>query len=178
MRMPEVEIEGILITQEQIAERVRQLSQQITFDYAGKELFLVCILKGATIFWADLSRQIDLPLVSDFVAVSSYGNSITSSGVVKFDFDLSHNIEGKEVLVIDDIVDTGRTIVYLQDNFMTRKPASLKFCALLDKPSRREVEVSVDYLGFTVPDVFVVGYGLDFCQRFRNLPYIASVVCK
>ncbi len=178
MRMPEAEIEGILITQEQIAERVRQLSQQITSDYVGKELFLVCILKGATIFWADLSRQIDLPLVSDFVAVSSYGNGTTSSGVVKFDFDLSHNIEGKEVLVIDDIVDTGRTIVYLQENFMTRQPASLKLCALLDKPSRREVEVSIDYLGFTVPDVFVVGYGLDFRQRFRNLPYIASIICK
>jgi hypoxanthine phosphoribosyltransferase len=178
MRMPEAEIEGILITQEQIVERVRQLSQQITSDYAGKELFLVCILRGATIFWADLSRQIDLPLVSDFVAVSSYGNRTASSGVVKFDFDLSHTIEGKEVLIIEDIVDTGRTIVYLQENFMTRKPASLKLCALLDKPSRREIEVSIDYLGFTVPDVFVVGYGLDFCQRFRNLPYIASIICK
>ncbi len=178
MRKPEAKIGGILITQEQIAERVRQLSQEITSDYAGKELFLVCILKGATIFWADLCRQIDLPLVSDFVAVSSYENRATSSGVVKFDFDLSHTIEGKEVLVIEDIVDTGRTIVYLQDNFRTRKPASLKLCALLDKPSRREVEVSIDYLGFTVPDVFVVGYGLDFCQRFRNLPYIASIICK
>lgn len=178
MRMPEVEIQDILITREQIAERVRQLSQQITSDYAGKELFLVCILRGATIFWADLSRQIDLPLVSDFVAISSYENKTTSSGVVKFDFDLSHNIESKEVLIIEDIVDTGRTIAYLKDNFMTRKPASLKLCALLDKPSRREVEVSIDYLGFTVPDVFVVGYGLDFCQRFRNLPYIASLICK
>jgi hypoxanthine phosphoribosyltransferase len=178
MKMPEVQIQEILITEEEIAGRVRELSRKITSDYRGSEVMLVCILKGAAIFWADLSRQIDLPLISEFVAISSYGNRTASSGVVKLDFDLCHSIEGKEVLLIEDIVDTGRSISYLQENLLTRKPASLKLCALLDKPSRREVEVSIDYVGFTVPDLFVIGYGLDFCQRYRNLPYIASIICK
>ena len=178
MRTPEAQIEQILITREEIDRRVRELGQKITSDHRGSELVLVCILKGAGIFWADLSRQIDLPLVSDFVAISSYRNKTTSSGVVKLDYDLSLSIEGKEVLLIEDIVDTGRSIAYLKENFLTRKPTSLRLCVLLDKPSRREVEVSVDYVGFTVPDLFVVGYGLDFCEKFRNLPYIASIVCK
>jgi len=178
MKETEVQIQEVLISQQEITERVWELSRKITSDYRGRELVLVCILKGAAVFWADLSRQINLPLVSEFVAISSYGNRTYSSGVVKLDFDLSHSIEGKEVLLIEDIVDTGRTIAYLKENFLTRKPASVRLCALLDKPSRREVQVPVDYLGFTVPDLFVVGYGLDFCQKFRNLPYIASISCK
>jgi hypoxanthine phosphoribosyltransferase len=178
MKETEVQIQEVLISQQEITERVWELSRKITSDYRGRELVLVCILKGAAVFWADLSRRINLPLVSEFVAISSYGNRTYSSGVVKLDFDLSHSIEGKEVLLIEDIVDTGRTIAYLKENFLTRKPASVRLCALLDKPSRREVQVPVDYLGFTVPDLFVVGYGLDFCQKFRNLPYIASISCK
>jgi hypoxanthine phosphoribosyltransferase len=173
MRMAEGQIKEVLISKEEIARRVRELAQQITSDYAGKDLVLVCILKGATIFWSDLSRQIDLPLVSDFVAVSSYGDKTTSSGVVKFRLDLSQGIEGRDVLIIEDIVDTGRTLACLKENLLMRRPASLRICALLDKPSRREVEVFIDYIGFTVPNAFVVGYGLDFGQRYRNLPYIA-----
>ncbi|MFH0871209.1 MAG: hypoxanthine phosphoribosyltransferase [bacterium] len=173
MRMAEGQIKEVLISKEEIARRVRELAQQITSDYAGKDLVLVCILKGATIFWSDLSRQIDLPLVSDFVAVSSYGDKTTSSGVVKFRLDLSQGIEGRDVLIIEDIVDTGRTLACLKENLLTQRPASLRICALLDKPSRREVGVFIDYIGFTVPNAFVVGYGLDFGQRYRNLPYIA-----
>ncbi|MDH7500939.1 MAG: hypoxanthine phosphoribosyltransferase [candidate division NC10 bacterium] len=170
-----VEIKEVLFSQEQIAQRVRELARQITADYRGKELTLICILKGAAIFWADLSRQIELPLVSEFVAISSYGDRTTSSGAVKFDYDLTHSIEGKEVLIIEDIIDTGRTTAYLKENFLTRRPASVRLCALLDKPSRREVEVAIDYIGFRVPDDFVVGYGLDFAQKYRNLPYIATL---
>ena len=175
MGMNKAQIKEVLISPEDIGRRVKELSLQITSDYTGRELILVCILKGAVIFWADLSRQIELPLVSEFIAISSYGNKTISSGVVKFDYDLTHSIERKDVLIIEDIIDTGRTIAYLKDNFMTRKPASVRVCSLLDKPSRREVEVSIDYVGFTVPNIFVVGYGLDFCQRYRNLPYIASL---
>jgi len=171
----EAEIKEVLFSQEQIARRVKELARQITADYAGKELTLVCILKGATIFWADLSRQIELPLVSEFVAISSYGDKTTSSGAVKFDYDLTHSIERKDVLIVEDIIDTGRTTAYLKENFKTRKPASVKVCALLDKPSRREVDVIIDYIGFTVPDEFVVGYGLDCAQKYRNLPYIATL---
>jgi len=178
MSIAEVPIKEVLISQEEIARRVKKLSQQITSDYQGKELILVCILKGAAIFWADLSRQIGLPLVSEFVAISSYGDKTSSSGVVKLDFDLTQSIEGKDVLIIEDIIDTGHTIAYLKENFLTRRPASLKVCALLDKPSRREVEVVIDYVGFRIPDEFVVGYGLDFGQRYRNLPYIAALLTK
>lgn len=175
MSITEPQIKRILISQEEIAQRVKELSQQITSDYAGKELTLVCILKGAVIFWADLCRQIQLPVLSEFVAISSYGNRTTSSGVVKLDYDLAHSIEGKHVLIIEDIIDTGHTLAYLKENFMTRKPASLKVCALLDKPSRREIEVVLDYVGFRIPDEFVVGYGLDCGQKYRNLPYIATL---
>jgi len=178
MSRAEAPLKEILISQEEIARRVKELSQQITADYQGKELILVCILKGAAIFWADLSRQIELPVVSEFVAISSYGNRTTSSGVVKLDFDLTQSIEGKHVLIIEDIIDSGRTIAYLKENFLTRKPASIKVCTLLDKPSRREVAVVIDYVGFTVPDEFVVGYGLDFGQKYRNLPYIATLLRK
>jgi len=166
-------IQKVLFTGRQIERRVGELARQITSDYAGKELILVCILKGAAIFWADLCRRIRLPLVSEFVAISSYGDGTVSSGVVKLEYDLSQSIEGKEVLIVEDIVDTGRTLAYLKDNFLTRRPRSVRVCALLDKPSRREVEVVVDYVGFTIPDFFVVGYGLDCAQRYRNLPYIA-----
>ena len=173
MKASESRIGEVLLSPVEIALRVGELARIITSNYKDKDLVLVCLLKGATIFWADLSRQIDLPLVTEFVGVSSYGDKTTSSGVIKFDYDLSCATEGRDVLVIEDIVDTGLTLAYLCHRLRARNPASLKICALLDKPSRRKVEVEVHYVGFTIPDAFVVGYGLDYGQKYRNLPYIA-----
>ncbi len=175
MKMAEGHIGEELISEGQIAQRVRELGQRITSDYAGADLVLVCILKGATIFWSDLSRRIDLPLTTEFVALSSYGDRTASSGVVRLDLDVSGSIEGKDILIIEDIIDSGHTMRYLRDKLLTRNPTSLRICVLLDKPSRREVEIPLDYVGFTVPDVFVVGYGLDFAQKYRNLPYVARL---
>ena len=170
----EEDVEQILLTEEQIRVRVAELGAQISQDYAGKELMLVCILKGANVFLADLCRQITLPLSYDFVAVSSYGADTKSSGVVRILKDLDESVESKHVLVIEDIVDTGLTLrlSYLLENLRSRRAASVKICTLLDKPSRRRVEVPVDYSGFTVEDRFVVGYGLDYAGTYRNLPYI------
>ena len=168
------DVEQVLLTEEQIRARVAELGAQISQDYAGKELMLVCILKGANIFLADLCRQITLPLSYDFVAVSSYGADTKSSGVVRILKDLDESVESKHVLVVEDIVDTGLTLrlSYLLENLRSRRAASVKICTLLDKPSRRRVEVPVDYCGFTVEDRFVVGYGLDYAGLYRNLPYI------
>lgn len=159
----------ILISENQVLERVNELGQEISRDYAGSELLVVGILKGAIIFLADLVRSISIPTNMDFMAVSSYGASSESSGVVRILKDLEQNIENKHVLIVEDIVDTGLTLNYLKENLLTRGPASLKICTLLDKPSRRKVEVQVDYNGFTIPDEFVVGYGLDYNERYRNL---------
>ncbi len=164
------DVERILVPAADIAERVKALGAQISKDYQGQEILVVGILKGSTIFLADLVRQIDLPLAIDFVAISSYGNATSSSGVVRILKDLEESIEGRHILVVEDIIDTGLTLNYLLKNLQSRKPASVKVCALLDKPSRRKVDVSIDYLGFTIPDEFVVGYGLDFNERYRNLP--------
>ena len=168
------DVEQVLLTEEQLRTRVAELGAQISQDYAGKDLMLVCILKGANIFLADLCRQITLPLSYDFVAVSSYGADTKSSGVVRILKDLDESVESKHVLVVEDIVDTGLTLrlSYLLENLRSRRAASVKICTLLDKPSRRRVEVPVDYCGFTVEDRFVVGYGLDYAGVYRNLPYI------
>ncbi|MEW6723904.1 MAG: hypoxanthine phosphoribosyltransferase [Bacillota bacterium] len=161
-----------LITEEQIQQRCRELGEQISREYAGKEIHLISILKGAFMFLADLARHISIPTSVDFMAVSSYGASTKSSGVVRILKDLDESIEGKHVIIVEDIVDTGLTLNYLRETLKGRNPASLKICAFLDKPSRRKVEVPVDYIGYEVPDEFVVGYGLDYQQLYRNIPYI------
>lgn len=163
----------VLISQEEIAERVRELGRAVARDYADREPLVVGVLKGAVVFLADLIRAADIPVTVDFIGVSSYGASSRSSGVVKITSDLSVSIEDRHVLVVEDIIDTGRTINYLRRNLQTRHPRSLKLCALLDKAERREEEVMIDYLGFSIPNHFVVGYGLDFGGLYRNLAYIA-----
>lgn len=163
----------VLITPEEIGERVRELGQSLSRDYAGKEPLLVGVLKGAVVFMADLMRTADIPLAADFIAVGSYGGTTRSSGVVKITADLSVSIEERHVVIVEDIIDTGRTIGYLKRNLETRRPASLRVMALLDKIERREVEVELDYVGFTIPNHFVVGYGLDYRGRYRNLPCVA-----
>jgi hypoxanthine phosphoribosyltransferase len=170
----EEDVAEVLLTEEQIRVRVAEMGAQISRDYAGKELMLVCILKGANIFLADLVRQITIPLSYDFVAVSSYGADTKSSGVVRILKDLDESVESKHILVIEDIVDTGLTLrlSYLLENLRSRRAASVKICTLLDKPSRRRLEVPVDYFGFKVEDQFVIGYGLDYGGMYRNLPYI------
>lgn len=163
----------VLITPEEIGERVRELGQSLSRDYAGKDPLLVGVLKGAVVFMADLMRAADIPLAADFIAVGSYGGTTRSSGVVKITADLSVSIEERHVVIVEDIIDTGRTIGYLKRNLETRRPASLRVMALLDKIERREVEVELDYVGFTIPNHFVVGYGLDYRGRYRNLPCVA-----
>lgn len=158
-----------------IAERVAELGRAITQDYLGKDLVVVPVLKGSYVFAADLVRQIDLDVAIDFLGVRSYGDQQESSGVVQITTDLSQSIEGKHVILVEDIVDTGLTVAYLHENLATRQPASVKVASLLHKPARTRVPVQIDYLGFTVDDVFIVGYGLDRAQKFRNLPYLAVV---
>ena len=167
------DIKEILIDEDTISKTVKKLGREITDDYKDRELVVVGILKGAIIFLSDLIREIDTSLTLDFISASSYGMSTESSGVVKFLKDLDTNIEGKHILIVEDIVDTGLTLDYLIDNLRARKPASIKTCTLLDKPSRREVEVPIDYKGLDIPDEFVVGYGLDYSEYYRNLPYVA-----
>jgi len=164
-----------LIDANAIAERVAELGRAITDDFLGEQLVVVPVLKGSYVFAADLVRHIDLDVAIDFLGVRSYGNQQESSGVVQITTDLSHSIEGKHVILVEDIVDTGLTVSYLYENLATRQPASVKIASLLHKPSRTRVPVEIDYLGFTVDDVFIVGYGLDYAQKFRNLPYLAVV---
>lgn len=163
----------IIITAEKISERVRELGKQISEDYRGKTIHLICVLKGAYAFLADLGRTLEVPTTMDFLAVSSYDNGTTTSGEVQLTKDLDSGLEGKDVLIVEDIADTGLTLRYLVNVLKSRRPASLKVVAFLDKPSRRQVEVPLDYVGFEIPDRFVVGYGLDFDQEHRHLPYIA-----
>ncbi len=167
-----------MISAETIAARVRELGAEITRDYADKTLVLVCVLKGSFIFAADLARHIDLPLRVDFLGVRSYGEGTESSGVVQITQDLSAPIANEDIIFVEDIVDTGLTIAHLIELFGTRHPASLKVCALLHKPARTKVEVAIHYLGFTIEDRFVVGYGLDWAERYRNLPFIGVVEAK
>jgi hypoxanthine phosphoribosyltransferase len=161
-----------LLSAAEISGRIKALGQEISRDYAGRDLVLVGVLRGSVIFLADLARAIDLPLAIDFLGLSSYGNHTESSGIVRMTQDLSSSIEGKDVLVIEDIVDTGLTMRYLLENLKTRRPRSIKVCTFLDKPSNRKVEVQVDYIAFTIPNHFVIGYGLDYAQRYRNLPFV------
>jgi len=166
------DIQRVLFSEEEIRARVKVLGAQITKDYAGKNLFLLGVLKGCYVFMSDLSRSIDLPSTMDFMAVSSYGDGTTTTGAVKITKDLSKNIECMDVLIVEDILDSGVTLSYLKRYLQGRKPASVKIATLLDKPARRRTEISPDYCGFTSPDEFVVGYGLDYAEYYRNLPYI------
>jgi hypoxanthine phosphoribosyltransferase len=163
---------GVLVSSEEIQEKVREIGDRITEDYRSKNLLLVGILRGAVVFLSDLMRHLELPCEIDFMEVSSYGADTTSSGVVRILKDLEEDITGRHVLIVEDIIDTGLTLSYLRRSLLARKPASLEICALLSKPSRRRVELDVRYLGFEVPDEFVVGYGLDFAGAYRNLPDI------
>ena len=161
-----------LLSADAIQQRVAALGRQLAADYAGKSLVLLCVLKGSFVFAADLSRAIDLPLRVEFLGVRSYGDDTRSSGVVQITLDLTRPIAGEHVVIVEDIVDTGLTLSYLREQLLARTPASVKVCALLHKPSRSVRPVQIDYLGFTVDDVFVVGYGLDHAERYRNLPYV------
>lgn len=166
---------NVLMSEQEVDERIRQIGEQISGEYAGKEIHLICVLKGGTFFLCELAKHITVPVTLDFMCVSSYGAGTSSSGVVKIVKDLDEPIEGKHVIVVEDIVDSGRTLSYLLEMLQDRKPASMKLCTLLDKPDRRVVDVHVDYTGFRIPDAFVVGYGLDYDQRYRNLPYIGVI---
>ncbi|MBN1461549.1 MAG: hypoxanthine phosphoribosyltransferase [Armatimonadetes bacterium] len=166
------DIKEVLISEEQIQQKVRELAEEITRDYGDKNPVLVGVLNGAFVFLADLMRQLEFDCTVDFVAWSSYGKDTSSSGVFRIMKDLETNVESRHVLIVEDIIDTGLTLHYLLDTVRARKPASVKVVALLDKPSRRRIEATADYLGFQVPDAFVVGYGLDFAQGYRNLPFI------
>jgi hypoxanthine phosphoribosyltransferase len=171
--VPPASIGESLVSQEDLERRVRELGQEISRDYAGKELFLVGVLKGAVFFLSDLMRAIEVPCEVDFMAVASYGSSTDSSGVVRILKDLDATIEGKDVLIVEDIIDSGLTLSYLLRTLRARDPRSLEVCALLTKPERREVELPIRYTGFEIPNRFVIGYGLDHAERFRNLPYVA-----
>ena len=166
---------NVMFSEEEVDKRIKELGEQISKDYAGKEVHLVCVLRGGVFFMCELSKRITIPVSMDFMSVSSYGNDSKSSGVVKIVKDLDDSLEGKHVIVVEDIIDSGRTLSCLLEMLMERKPASLKLCTLLDKPDRRVVDVHIDYTGFAIPDEFVVGYGLDYAQKYRNLPYIGIV---
>jgi len=167
-----LDVETLFASEEQIRERVEQLGREITNDYAGKEPVFVGVLKGCFIFMADLVRACDVKCTVDFMVVSSYGSGTTSSGAVEIVKDLSKDIAGKDVIIVEDILDSGNTLSYLKRYMSARNPASIRIVTLLDKPERRTADIKADYIGFTIPDAFVVGYGLDYDQRYRNLPYI------
>jgi hypoxanthine phosphoribosyltransferase len=166
------DIKEVVLTEEQVRERVRELGGEISRDYAGRSVLLIAVLRGAALFMADLAREITVPVELDFMAVSSYGSATKSSGVVRILKDLDETIEGRDVLVVEDILDTGLTLKYLLKNLASRKPASLEIVSLLNKEGKQRVPISCKYVGFTIPDEFVVGYGLDFAERYRNLPYV------
>ncbi len=169
------EVDEILITEKEIKEKIEELGKKITEDYKGKDLVFIGVLRGAVVFMADLARAISIPMIFDFIAISSYGAATESSGVVRILKDLDETIEGKDVLVVEDIVDTGLTLDYLLRILKSRKPASLKVCTLLNKNARRKVKVKVDYSGFDIPNKFVVGYGLDYVGKFRNVPFVFTL---
>ena len=168
---------NVLFSEEEVDQKVREIAAQINKDYAGKEIHMICVLKGGVFFMTELAKRIEVPVTFDFMSVSSYGDGTVSSGTIKIVKDLDHSIEGKEVLIIEDIIDSGRTLSHLVALLKkNRNPKSLEICTLLDKPSRREAEVDVKYTCFTIPDTFIVGYGLDYAQKYRNLPYIGEVI--
>ncbi len=167
---------SVLLGEEELDNRIRDMGEQISRDYAGKSVHLICVLKGGTFFMCELAKRITIPVSIDFMSVSSYGDETVSSGIVRITKDLDKPLEGKDVIVVEDIIDTGRTLSYLLKVLRDRKPASVKLATMLDKPDRRVVDdVNVDYTGFVIPDKFVVGYGLDYAERYRNLPYIGVV---
>lgn len=165
----------VLLSEEEVAKRIEELGRKISEDYAGRQVHLICVLKGGVFFMCELAKKISVPVSMDFMSVSSYGDGTASSGVVKIAKDLDEALEGKDVLVVEDIIDSGRTLYYLLDILAKRHPNSMKLCTLLDKPERRVRDVTVDYVGFEIPDEFVVGFGLDYAQKYRNLPYIGVV---
>lgn len=164
-----------MISEEEVDRRIQEIGEQISRDYAGEQVHLVCVLRGGSFFMCELSKRITIPVTLDFMSVSSYGNDTKSSGVVRIVKDLDDPLKDKHVIVVEDVVDSGRTLSYLLEMLKKRDPKSLKLCTLLDKPERRVVNVKVDYTGFEIPDKFVVGYGLDYAQKYRNLPYIGIV---
>lgn len=172
MALLDKDIQEVLFDESALSARIAEMGAQITRDYAGREPMLISVLRGSYIFMADLTRHIDLPCTVDFMAISSYGTGTSSSGQVRIIKDLTDDVEGRDILVVEDILDSGNTLAYLMELLKARKPASLRLCTLLDKPSRRLKEVEVEYTGFTIPDEFVVGYGLDYAEKYRNLPYI------
>ena len=165
----------VLVPEKEVDERIEFLGKQISKDYEGRQVHLICILKGGAFFMCELAKRITVPVSIDYMSVSSYGNRTSSSGVVRIAKDLDESIDGKDVLIVEDIIDSGRTLYYLMETLRQRHPKSLHLCTLLDKPERREKDVKVDYVGFEIPDEFVVGYGLDYAQKYRNLPYIGVV---
>ena len=165
----------VLLSEEEVDKKICEVAQQISKDYEGKEVHLVCVLKGGVFFMCELAKRITVPVSMDFMALSSYGDGTESSGKIKVKKELDESIEGKDVLVVEDIVDSGRTLSFLLEELQSRNPASLHLCTLLDKPDRRVVDIKADYTCFEIPDEFVVGYGLDYAQRYRNLPYIGVV---
>ncbi|MBI3940440.1 MAG: hypoxanthine phosphoribosyltransferase, partial [Acidobacteria bacterium] len=173
MKWSEGSLSEILLTADQIQSRVRQMGQQISQDYAARSPLFIGVLKGACMFLSDLIRDVNLPISVDFIAVASYGTATESSGQVQLLKDVESSIEEKDIILVEDIVDTGLTLTYLIHNLQSRNPASLKVAALLNKPSRRQIDVALDYVGFEIPDKFVVGYGLDYAQNYRNLPHVA-----
>lgn len=166
---------SVLISEEEVNKRIREIGEAISKEYAGKEIHMICVLKGGVFFMCELAKRISVPVTMDFMSVSSYGSATKSSGVIRIVKDLDEAITGKDVLVVEDIVDSGNTLSYLLELLQQRGPKSLKLCTLLDKPDRRVKDVTVDYTGFQIPDEFVVGYGLDYAQKYRNLPYIGVV---
>lgn len=169
------DIKKILISEEEVSMRIKELGMEITEDYKDKNLMVVGILKGAVVFMSELCKRIDLPIDMDFMSVSSYGKSSKSTGEVKIIKDLDGSVEGKDILIVEDIIDTGLTLSYLTDNLKKRGANSVKIITLLDKPGRRNIQIKVDYLGFEVPNEFIVGYGLDYAEMYRNLPYVAAL---
>lgn len=165
----------VLISEEEVDRKIREIAAQISKDYAGKEIHMICVLKGGVFFMCELAKRITVPVSLDFMSVSSYGDDTKSSGVVRIVKDLDQSLEGKEVLIVEDIIDSGRTLSYLIEILKGRNPNSVHLCTLLDKPERRVKDVNVDYCCFDIPDEFVVGYGLDYAQKYRNLPYIGEV---
>ena len=165
----------VMISEEDVDQRIAEIGQKISEDYAGESVHLICILKGSVFFTCELAKRITVPVTLDFMSVSSYGDGTKSSGIVKIAKDLDESMEGKNVIIIEEIIDSGRSLSYLMDVLQKRQPKSMKLCTLLDKPDRRIVDVKVDYVGFEIPDEFVVGYGLDYAQKYRNLPYIGVV---
>ena len=166
---------NVYFTEEEIDKKIRELGARISKDYAGESVCLICILKGASFFTCELAKRITVPVFIDFMSVSSYGDGTESTGIVRIIKDLDDSIEGENVLIVEDIIDSGRTLSYLVENLKSRGAKSVRLCTLMSKPSRRVVEVPVDYIGYEIPDEFVVGYGLDYAQKYRNLPYVGVV---